>query len=321
MGIDTSSIRFGIAAQASAGTLAANPTYLFGVESGSDVTTNPEIDDAPLTSGSATLTNAEIRALGLGYNITTRAYEGSIGLVLKHALGECVTTSGTPNSHVYNYARPLPAGLSVFKEYGADGVIEAVRDNKVGNLTLEWSQNGPLIVRYSGVGTVHSTPVSITPANDETGVLTYFRPVGGTFEMDLDGTTLAARCVSGGTLTIDNNITAKFCSGSLQASEVSDGVHRVSLGITVSPDDTAERLSIIAAHKAGTILYGSIKWVFKSGTNTLTIEAARVMFEVYDVPANPDDSNFEVTLSGRCYTPTGWEGPVKITLTNVVASY
>jgi len=314
------SIRFGIASQAAAGTIAANPAYLFGVEGG-DIPANPAYDDAPLTSGTATKSNRELRRLEWPFEFTTNAYLGSCGMILKHALGDVTTTGASPTyTHVFEHARPLPAGLSVFKEYSDGGDIHAVRDGKVSSLRLSWEENAPLKLNVSGMGTVYSSPASITAGDDETGVLTYFRPVGGTFKIDIDGTTLAARCTKGGFVELTNAISGDFCSGAVEASSISDNAHDASCGMTVKAD-VAEWESIVAAVQAGTDLYGSVEWVFKSGTYTLTVEAKRVGFMPYAMPAAARGEEIEVELGGVCYTPTGEEGPVKITLTNGVASY
>ena len=314
------SIRFGIASQASAGTLATNPAYLFGVEKG-DIPANPAYDDAPLTSGTATKSNRELRRLEWPFEFTTNAYQGSVGTILKHALGKCTTTGASPTfTHVFEHLRPLPAGMSVFKEYSDGGDIHAVQDGKVSSLRLSWEENAPLKLAVSGMGTVYSSPTSITAGTDETGTLTYFRPVGGTFKIDVDGTTLAARCTKGGFVELTNAISGDFCSGKLEASSISDNEHDASCGMTVKAD-VAEWEAIVAAVQAGTDLYGSVEWVFKSGTYTLKVEAQRVGFMPYAMPAAAGGGEIEVELGGVCYTPTGWEGPVKITLTNDVAAY
>lgn len=318
--INSGSIRFGIG-EGTAGVLATQPKYMFGVEDG-DIPATPAFDDAPLTCGTATKTNRELRRLEWPWSFTTRAYEGSIGLILKHALGDVDTTgTGDPYTHVFTHARPLPSGLSIFKEHSEGGFVQAVRDAKIGSLRLSWEENAPLVAAVSnGQATVYSEPTSVTPTTDETGTLTYFRPVGGTFKMDVDGTTLAARCVKGGFVELTNAIEGDYCSGSLEASSLSDNAHDASVGMTVKADDT-ELKAIITALKAGTALYGSVEFVFKSGTRTLKIEAKRVGFMPYAVPAAAGGKEAEVELGGVCYTPTGDDGPVTITLTNGVASY
>ena len=314
------SIRFGIASQASAGTLATNPAYLFGVEKG-DIPANPAYDDAPLTSGTATKSNRELRRLEWPFEFTTNAYQGSVGTILKHALGKCTTTGASPTfTHVFEHLRPLPAGMSVFKEYSDGGDIHAVRDGKISSLRLSWEENAPLKLEVSGLGTVYSSPNSLTATDDETGLLTYYRPVGGTFKVDIDGTTLAARCTKGGFADLTNAISGDFCSGKLEASSLSDNAHDASCGMTVKADVT-EWEAIIAAVQAGTDLYGSVEWVFKSGTHTLTVEAKRIGFMPYAMPASAGGEEIEAELGGVCYTPPGEEGPVKITLTNDVAAY
>lgn len=318
--VNAGSIRFGIASQTAAGTLAANPEYLFGVESG-DIPATPAYDDAPLTSGTATKSNRELRRLEWPFDFATNAYLKSIGAILKHALGDCTTTGATPTfTHVFEHARPLPSGLSVFKQYGSSGDIHAVRDGKIATARLEWEENAPLKVNVSGMGTVYSSPESITPTTDETGTLDYFRPVGGTFKVDVDGTTLATRCTKGGFVELTNAIAGDFCSGSLEATSLADNAHDASCGMTVKAD-ISEWESIVSTIQAGTDLYGSLEWVFKSGTSTLKIEAKRVGFLPYAMPAAAGGEEIEVELGGICYTPAGEEGPVKITLVNSVATY
>lgn len=317
--VNAGSILFGIGSQASAGTLATNPAYLFGVESG-DIGFGPDFNDAPLTSGTATETDRELIRINVPFEYTTNSYLGSVGTIIKHALGDVTTTGSSPTfTHVFEHARPLPAGLSVFKVY-EDGFADTLRDGKVETLRLEWDENAPLKVVVSGIGTVKDDVASVTPTTDETGTLTYFKPVGGTFKMDIDGTTVAARCVKGGHIELTNNLKADFCSGSYEASSISDNRHRAYCAMTVK-GDRDEMRAMETALQAGGDLYGSIEWVFKSGTHTLKIEAKRVAFIPPALPASASGDEIEVELGGRCFSSTTWTSPVKITLTNDVAAY
>lgn len=319
MAIETGSIRFGVAIQAAAGTLAANPTYLFGVESG-DIPPSPQWDDAPLTSGSATLSGRELRRIDNTFQFETRAYTGSIGTLLRAVLGDVDTTGTSTYTHIFTHARPLPY-LSTFKEHSAGGVVHALRDGKIKSLRLEWEENAPLRVIIDGVGTVFSKPSSITAGTDETGVLTFLKPVGGTFQYDVDSATPVTASVKGGFIEITNDAEADFYSGNMQAGDTSDNAHKVSCGFTVKPADFTEWNAMVDPALAGTDAYGSIDLTFVNGSASLKLEADKIGFVPYAIPAAAAGTQLTTELGGVCYTPTGWAGPLKATLINTVASY
>jgi hypothetical protein len=139
MGINTGSIRFGIASQVDAATLADDPTYLFGVESG-DIVATPVYDDGSLTAGTATKTGRELRRTEWPFDFTTRAYTGSIGTILKHALG-ADTPSGpairTASSSTHARSR---GAFGLQRNTARAATSTRSRAAKITSLRLSWEE-------------------------------------------------------------------------------------------------------------------------------------------------------------------------------------
>lgn len=324
--VQTGSVRLGVAKQAAAGTLETNPTYLFGVESGG---INVAIDQAPdeLTSGSRAAATVYRSGVTNTVDMTGRAHIASTGLMLYGALGsKSVTGSGT-YTHIFTLAESLPI-LSIFEEFGSGGSVVGLRDAKVNELTFSWEANSPLKMTSKLTGTVVSFPSSITATTDETALTTYFTPVSGTFKLDLDGDTLAAASVKGGSISVKNNLTADFYSGSISAGSVSEGKHSVELSLTTVPADLTQWKTVVTGTTTGsgvaaTPVYGSFEVTFTSGTASLKLEGSNVAF-MCDLPqASAGGGAAEVDLAGVVLldTYTDKTSCIKATLINSTATY
>lgn len=319
MTVETSSIRFGVAKQAAFGTATANPAFIFGVSEG-DMLPTPQFDDAPMTSGSATLTDRDLRRVEQPFSFTTRAYAPLAGLLIASALGAEVDSGAeAPYTHVDQHARPLP-WLTVWRAFAA-AAFQRARDAKIQTLRLSWEENAPLMLAVNGVATVFDKPEAITPGADLTGSQAYYSPVGGTFKYSATSDTPATALIKGGFIELVNAAEADFYSGSLAAGGVSDNAFSASMGLTVRPADLTEWNAMVDLILAGTSFYGSAELNFKSGTDTMKIEAGRVGFVPTEIPATGGGTAWETELGGACYTPTGANGPVKVTIVDTVASH
>lgn len=322
--VQTGSIRLGVAVQASKGTLAANPAFLYGVESGG-IAVSPDQAPDPLTSGkraASTMFRANVTNTA---DQVGRAHLKSTGALLYGALGsKSVSGSGT-YTHIFTLADVLPY-LSIFEEYGAGGSVVALRDCKVDELSIEWEGNSPVKLSAKYNGTVVSFPASITAGTDETALATYFTPVGGTFKLDLDGATLAAAPVKGGKITIKNNTKPEFFSGVQSAGDVSEATHVVECILTTVPADLGDWKTVITGSTNGSgvavsPVCGSLEVVFTSGTASLKLEASNVAF-MCDLPlASAGGGAAEVDLAGSILLNTGGTTCLTATLINATASY
>lgn len=323
--VQTGSIRLGIGKQTALGTIATQPTYLYGVESGGIVVPLAQEPD-DLTSGKRSSSSVRRGDVSNSADQVGRAFLASIGLLLYGALGDVDTTGASaPYTHVFTLADTLPY-LSVFQEFGAGGSLVALRDCKIDELTFEWEGNQPLKVSAKYNGTVVSFPTSITAGTDETGLTTYFTPVGGTFTLDVDSATPATAAIKGGKITLTNATRHEHYSGAIQAGDVSEGWHVAECAFTTVPADLATWKTIVTGTSTGTgvaasPVYGCFAHTFVSGAYSLKAEGTKVAY-VCDLPqAAAGGGAAEVELAGKCMLPIDDSAPVKFTLINATASY
>lgn len=320
MSLQTGSIRFGIAAQATAGTAATDPEFIFGVSDG-NIPVEQQRETDELTGGYASAGGVYISQINTPFAFSTYAFPKMLGRILEAGLG---AVSSVAKTHTAVHARPLPY-LTVFKEHGAGGAIHSAAAGKIDTLRFEWEANGPLIVSVDGVAAAFGFPATMTPVTDETDAA-YLRPVGGTFKLAVSGAVPALASVKGGFVEITNSAEAEHYSGTLTAGDVTEGWHEVTCGFTVVPDDLAWWRTLLTGSAAGTTMaaepvYGSFEHVFKQGANELKLEAAKVNFAMEPPSAEAKGGKWETELAGICVRPSGWSGPLKATLKNDVTSY
>lgn len=315
----------GVAKQASAGTLAANPTFAHGLMGGSPVQVEPQQAALEVTAGKRATYNVVRDTVNNGADIQAPAYMKSLGLWLLGALGTDSVTGTGPYVHTYSTG-DLPY-LSIFTK-GLGSSNEGIRDCKVDELSLKWDGSKPVEVSVKAVGTVFSYPSTFTPTTDETGAEAFLVPVGGTFQIDVLGSTLATARVISGELTIKNNVSPIDPSASIEAIDVWEGVQEHSLKLTIVPDDLAEFRKTVTGGAAGTSVAavaptGSVSLVFKenNGTGQLAVTGSKVAFLTSFPDADPKGGAIEIELAGIAVMPAGGTAPLVYALTNQQASY
>lgn len=325
MPLQTLTAQIGVAKQAARGTLAANPTFAHGLSGGAPVTSEPTQNMLEVTTGkrAASTMIREIVKNGGGGDFP--AYIRTLGLYLLGAIGTDTVTGSGPYTHTFTTG-DLPY-LSIFaKGIGAD--IEAVRDCKIDELTLKWDGAKPLELSVKTMGTVFSYPATFTPTTDDTGSDAFLVPVGGTFEVDVIGSTLASARVVGGELTIKNNVASVDGSAAVESIDQIEGIQEHSLKLTIVPDDLAAFRKTITGSANGSAVassvpYGSVNLVFKenAGNGTLTVSGSKVAFLVGFPEASPKGETTKLELAGTAVLPTGGTTPLTYVLSNAVASY
>lgn len=253
------------------------------------------------------------------------AYINTLGLYLLGAIGAKTTTGAGPYVHTYTTG-DLPY-LSIFaKGIGAD--IEAVKDCKIDELSLKWEGAKPVELSITTQGTTFSYVASFTPGTDDTGASNFLVPVGGTFEVDVIGSSLASARVIGGEITIKNNLTTVDASASIESVDVHEGIQEHEVKLTIVPDDLSTfRKTITGAANgttvASTVPTGSVNVVFKEngGNGTLAISGSNVAFLVAFPEASPKGDMTKLELAGTAVLPVGGSSPMTYVLTNSVATY
>lgn len=315
----------GVAKQSAKGTLATNPTFAHGLTGGSPISVEPSQSPLDVTAGKRAAYNVVRETVKNGATVQAPAYMKSLGLWLLGAMGADTVTGTGPYVHTYS-TNDLPY-LSVFAK-GISTTIEAIRDCKVDELSLKWSNSKPVDLSVKLAGTVFSYPATFTPTTDETGSESFLIPVGGSFQIDVIGSTLASARVVGGELTIKNNVSAIDPSASIEADDVMEGVQEHSLKLTIIPEDLAEFRKTVTGSAAGTsssavVPTGSVSLTFKenNGTGQLLVTGSKVAFLTSFPDADPKGGAIQIELAGIAVMPAGGTAPLVYALTNAQASY
>lgn len=315
MPLQSALAQVGIAKQSSKGTAIANPDYAFGVTDGSILTVDVQQEAEERTS--AYLASPGVNRTGVvaGFNFTSRAHAGSVGLLAFAALG---TDTFATSTHTLTAATSVPY-LTMFGKQGS--TIYAVQDCKVDSLEFSWDGNNPLAVAASGMGTtVNYSTATFTPGTDDT-YATYMRPAGGTFSVDVDGAsgaTAISKIVSG-SVSIARNLQEIMVSGAITPNDVFEGRMDVECSFDVVIDDWTQWRAIATGTTSGTSaaptpLYGTFSCQFTDGTNTITLAGDRVAFTA-DVPAaDPAGGYLTLSLAGLSVMPAAGGSPLTITL-------
>jgi hypothetical protein len=309
MPLQTLTAQIGVAKQASRGTLAANPTYAHGLSSGAPIQVEPTQSMLEVTTGKRAASTIIREVVKNSAGGSFPAYVRTLGLYLLGALGTCTTTGASaPYSHAFTTG-DLPY-LSFFaKGIGAD--IEAVRDCKIDELTLKWDGAKPLELSVKAMGTVFSFPATFSATTDDTGSDSFLVPVGGTFEVDVIGSTLASARVIGGELTIKNTIETVDASAAIESADVIEGLQEHTLKLTIVPDDLSTFRKTVTGSANGSgvsssVPVGSVNLVFKENNGT---------------EASPKGETTKLELAGTAVLPSAGTTPLTYTLVNGVATY
>lgn len=326
MGLNAIKSIVGVAKQTARGTLAANPTFAHGLTGGGPINVEPKQSALDVTAGTRARSNVVRESVAAGGEIQAPTYLSALGLYLLAALGADTVTGTGPYVHTFSLA-DLPY-LSVFFK-GIDSTIEAIRDCKVDELTLKWDNSKPLQLSVKYDGTVFSYPATFTPTTDLSGSESFLTPVGGTFQTDPIGSTLAAARVTKGEIKIKNNLGAVDPSNSVEAYDQVEGAHDVTLKLTIVPDDLADFRKTVTGTAAGTAVtgnvpVGSLSLTFKengSGTGQLVVTGSKVAFLAGFPDADAKGGPVEIELAGQAVMPAGGTAPLVFALTNTVATY
>ena len=316
----------GVSKQASKGTISANPTFAHGLFGGTTFSVDAQQDMLDITASKRVSYNVFRKAVVNGSDFKAPGYLKSVGLWLLGALGADTVTGSGPYLHTYSTG-DLPY-LSVFTK-GLDTTFEGVRDCKVDQFGLSWKGSDPLEASGKLLGTVMSYPSTFTITTDETGSDSFLVPVGGTFQYDLDGSTLASARVVAGDLTVNNNVASIEPSAAVEADDVYEARQDHGVKLTIVPDTLADFRNAVTGTPAGTAAalvptVGSFSLVFKEnngGPGTLTVTAAKCAFTCVFPDADPKGGAIEVELVGIPVMPVGGTAPIVYALSNTQATY
>lgn len=313
----------GVAKQSAKGTPATQPAYAHGITDGSVMKLDITQDREEHTSASRFAPGANRTEALPGSEFTCRAHPRSLPLYLYGALGAIATTGASaPYSHAITLGADLPY-LSLFGKQNSD--LYRIPDSKIDQLSLSWSGNDPLEISVQSIGCDLDIQGTWSPTTDDS-LADYWTPVGGTFQMDIDGSTLAAAPVTGGEVSIANSASPIMLSGSIKPDDISVGVQTVDVTLELTPSNlndwrTVAMGSAAGTDVAGTVVYGSFSAQFVNGSDTLTLAATRVPFLIDFPDADAGGGALTISAVGQVVLPTGGGAPFTATVVNSVASY
>lgn len=325
MPITSVTATIGVAKQASAGTLAANPTFAHGLMSGVPIAVEATQTPLEVTTGKRAAANVIRESVKSSVEVNAPAYIKTLGLYLLGALGTKTTTGSGP--YVHTYATGDLPYLSFFLK-GIDTTNEAVRDCKIDEVTLKWENAKPLEITVKAMGTVFSYPASFTPGTDETAAEGFLTPTGGTFSVDVIGASPAAARVISGELTIKNNVATIDASASVVPVDTQEGIQEHTLKLTVVPDNLAAFRSVMTGASNGTTIAqsvptGSISLAFNEngGSGSLAVTGSKIAFLTSIPEVDPKGAPAEIELAGTAVIPSGGTSPLTYVLTNGQSTY
>lgn len=313
--------------QSAKGTPATAPTHTFNVTGGKPF--DHAIDEPllELTGTSPGRGAADRVANDPGVSLPTIAHVKATGLPLYGILGGYgVSGAGPTYTHVFTAANePLPYE-TIWGRYYTDYV--RIRDGKCDTFTLAFDGPGICTVEQAWMGTTSlwaDTPSAAT--HDESGpVPTAFRAAGGTFQLDVDGTTLATYCVESGSVAFNRNMTRDGCAASVTPDDHTAGVLDIHYSLTLVPTASLVDLrTIVTGTPTGTTpsslpVYGAVSLAFVEGTNTLTILSNRVRAMMETPDADPGGGSARLVFEGDALAGTG-VAQATVTLVNGVVTY
>jgi hypothetical protein len=315
----------GSAVQADKANVATAPTFWHGVNSGAMA--DAEVTDtiAEVSTGLAAPSLAIREKAQLPTGFKTLAFAKAIGLYLYGVLGDIDTTGASaPYTHVITLADSLP-WITFFGKL--DTWLQSNGASKIDELTLEWDGPKPLWVTVVAQGCTFALPSSITPPATTEILGAFFTPVGGTFQADVDGSTLADISVLGGKITFKRGIKVDHFCAAITPGDIDDsGQIDATVELKVRVADLAIRRTILTGAANGTAIattpiFGSFSVAFKSGTDTLTIAGTRVQFSAKQPEADVKGAPTDLALVGKMLAPDATTTPVTVTLVNSVAAY
>lgn len=312
--------------QSALGTPATAPFVAFPVTGGKVFNHDITQDLIELTGTSPGRGAADRTAIVPGASLPTLAFTKSIGQWLYAALGGYSVSGTGPYIHVFTAAvEPLP-WHTIWGRYNTDYV--RILNAKCDSLTISFDGAGLCTVEQTWMGTTSlwaDTPSAAT--HDDTGPApTALRAGGGTFQLDIDGTTLATYCIKSGSVTISRNLQADTCAATVTPVDHTSGVVDVTWSLTIVPASSlVDVRNIVTGTPTGTAptsapVYGSASLTFTDGTSTLVLASQRIAYVAETPDADPAGGSAEVVLEGNALAISAGQ-QVTATLTNTIPDY
>ena len=327
--INTSIGLIGVALQDDRATPATAPTYVHGLTGGQPFKLDREVESDDVSCGVRAGTDSHIESITPGLDFETYGYSDALPLYFFGALGNIASSaSGSLYKHVVTLGSLLPY-LTFWGRIGDE--YTSVSGCKVDQLEMEFEGNKPVEFGVTVVGMDDALNLEGFPGSTDPSCFDgYYIPTGGTFKFDTASSTPAAAPVTGGSLTLANNVSASRLAGSVKPGDVEEGKLTSSGSIKVKPHDMAEYYKMVTGSAAGStstgvMVYGSFELNFKHSKNadhTMKITATNVPFTADFPEVDPAGGAAEVEFSFSDIGVSAPGGsPVTVEFVNGVESY
>lgn len=316
----------GLAKQTNKATAASQPTFLHGVTGGKILSADIEQKTVEVTSGTREPTAVNRERVATGCDPKFLAHPKSLGLWLLAMCGSVTTTdlgSGRYR-HVFSYGSDLP-WMTFFGQYGGANYF-AMPASKGDKLGISWKGNEPLECSATALsGAIDLTQASLSPTTDDT-LAAFLNPVGGTFQLDIDGSTLADAVMMGGSFEVDNALDGFYASGSVLPAAIDPKSMKPGVKLTVVPTDLSIWRNVLTGSPTGTTpsqtaVLGSFLTKFLAGADNLTVKGQKVPFLCNFPDSDPKGGTAEVELEAEPLRPNTTTPSLEFILENTVATY
>lgn len=323
----------GAALQADESTPAAEPTYAHGLTGGSPISVERSASSTSVACGVRADIDGYVESIDLNPNFEMLGYADVMPLYYYAALGKIVSSSVSGKDGVYQHVIELgdvlPA-LTIWGQVGA-GNFGKTDGCKVSALNMSLTGNEPASYSAELMGTdltfLDATPFGEVDPSCFDG---YFTPTNGTFMLDTAGSEPAAAVITEASIDISNDAEAFRALGRVMPASIGEKKCTVSPSMTVVPDDITPYRKMVTGTADGTkpsgqMVYGSAVIELQHSINpdwTIRFDIPRIPWTADFVEVDPDGGNGEFTFTAdSAFAPGAGQSPVKVTITNNVASY
>ncbi len=318
------------AKQTAKGSPAATATFAHGLTGGKPIHYETDVESI----GIATSLGTELGALATADRplvaVESLAHAKSVGLWLLAALGSVASAGTGPYTHTFTRSVSAPY-LTVWGSRLSAAEKQRVSDVRLSELGLEWDGTAPVKLSLAGVGlaAVLESANPGTPTVDESATTNVLTPAGGTFKVDVSGSSPATATVKSGSVKLSGLCEPVYGCDSVQPADVLPKVPECEVSLTLLADDFAAWREALTGLSTGGSRdthpdesYGSFELTFatRAGDDTLKLEAQGVAFAC-DVPdVDTAAGPVEIEVAGVIYgaVAANW---LKATLSNQQASY
>jgi hypothetical protein len=323
MGVPSEVVVAYVAKQSVKGTPVTPPEYAFPMTGGKPFNHTITQDAVPLTGSTPGDGEADRTLIAPAAQLNTLGFPRSLGRLLFAVLGQ--DTMAPAGTHtMIPIVEPI-SWNTLWGRMGSDYV--RIQDAKPNQVVISFDGSGLVKVesQWTGITSTWATTPASATVDDTAGGITKLIAAGGTFQLDIDGVTLATYCIKSGSVTISRNLTIDSCAASAVPASLTSGRLEVTYSLTILPDTLVDVRNIVTGSPTGTaptgvVPYGSVSLSFLAGAASLAITSNRVAYVAETPDANPAGGSAEVVLEGKAYTPAGGAAITAVLVNSVTAA-